>query len=302
MSTGNENFITIDSIAEIQDITNGDFLFTINNGVIYKLDFENFIIGRENTDFFTTIDSMSAQLVANTKSLCAINAYVNESVKPAIVQVGNVYNLVNELSANWTSTYSTINTLSASSFLPIDDSIVAGSMLYYNGETGKFTSLPPGNSEETLSVNTEGIPTFSSEVTAPIKKVETVSLGKFFKTSNRVALERFNLDKTLTLFNTGDNAYQSVQINYTIRLDTDATAVPTTAATDRAPEWTNQTVDIYLQDNVVSSAAGIAVMNNVGIAQDVTATITGDLAIYEGWQSVEIILTYIVSTVDEVIQ
>ena len=63
MSTGNDNFITLDNIAEIQDIVNGDYLFTISDGIIYKLDFENFIIGKENTDFFTTIDSMSAQVV-----------------------------------------------------------------------------------------------------------------------------------------------------------------------------------------------------------------------------------------------
>jgi len=79
MSTGNDNFITLDNISEIQDIVNGDYMFTISNGIIYKLDFQNFIISRENTDFFTTIDTLSAQVVSNTQSLCAINAYINEN-------------------------------------------------------------------------------------------------------------------------------------------------------------------------------------------------------------------------------
>ena len=41
MSIGNTNFITLDSVAEIQDIVNGDFLFTVSNGVIYKLHIQN---------------------------------------------------------------------------------------------------------------------------------------------------------------------------------------------------------------------------------------------------------------------
>jgi len=69
MSTVTDNFITLENINEIQDIVNGDFLFTISNGIIYKLDFSNFIISKENTDFFTTIDSISSQVVTNTLAI-----------------------------------------------------------------------------------------------------------------------------------------------------------------------------------------------------------------------------------------
>ena len=101
MSTGNDNFITLDNIAEIQDIVNGDYMFTISNGVIYKLDFQNFIISKENTDFFTTIDTLSAQVVTNTQSLCSINAYINDTVKPNFGKLDSIYNTINSLSGNW---------------------------------------------------------------------------------------------------------------------------------------------------------------------------------------------------------
>jgi len=58
MSTKDVNYITIDNVSEIQDIVNGDYLFTISNGVVYKLDFQNFIVGRDNIDFATTIDTL----------------------------------------------------------------------------------------------------------------------------------------------------------------------------------------------------------------------------------------------------
>ena len=79
MSIGNTNFITLDSIAEIQDIVNGDYLFTVSDGVIYKLDFQNLILTADNVDFYSTIESLSAQVVRQLLER-------NKSIEPAQIE------------------------------------------------------------------------------------------------------------------------------------------------------------------------------------------------------------------------
>lgn len=160
MSTGNDNFITIDSISEIQDIVDGDYLFSISNGVIYKLDFQNFIIGLQNTDFTTLIDTLSAQVVTNTQSLCSINAYINNTVKADFDKLYSVYSTLNELSALWDSTYTTIHQLSSRAFLPTNEDILPGSLLYYNGDFADFITLAPGVPGDVVKINEDGIPIF----------------------------------------------------------------------------------------------------------------------------------------------
>jgi len=216
MSTGNENFITIDNIAEIQDIVDGDYIFTINNGVIYKLDFENFIIGKENTTFSTLIDSMSAAVVSNTKSLCAINSYIN-GIKPSLNNIDSAVTTVRELSADWTSTYTTINTLSSQAFLPIStntNNIQAGSMVYYNGEASKFITLPPGFAGQSLVVNNQGLPTFSDSGSG--SRTITTGSQNVLSTSRTGSAKdngKFVIDKTVTVF-TADADYSELQINF----------------------------------------------------------------------------------------
>ena len=205
MSTGNDNFITLDSIAEIQDIVNGDYLFTISNGVIYKLDFQNFIIGKQNTAVF------------NTQSLCAINAYLNE-IKPSLDEIKSIYSTVNELSSNWNATYSTVNTLSSQAFLPIsndNNNIQSGSMLYYNGDTSKFTTLPAGFAGQSLVINNQGLPTFSdsgSSVTETLKS-DSVNVLSRNRTGSAKDNGNFVVDETVTVF-TAAADYSELQINY----------------------------------------------------------------------------------------
>ena len=118
MSTGNDNFITVDSIAEIQDITDGDFLFSISNGVIYKLDFSNFIITLDNTDFGTNYRALSTQVTINTAVLSALGFLGGEQFN-IIDQLIDAYEVVSELSAAWTASYNSVFNLSSTRWLPV---------------------------------------------------------------------------------------------------------------------------------------------------------------------------------------
>ena len=222
MSTGNDNFITLDSIAEIQDIVNGDYMFTISNGVIYKLDFQNFIISRENTDFFTTIDTLSAQVVTNTQSLCSINAYINDTVKPGVSKIDSIYSTLNALSANWNTTYTTINTLSSQAFLPISDqnnNIDSGSLLYYDGIGSKFITLPPGGITQILSVGNNGLPAFmdndvliTTVLTSGLENI--INKEGYGKSSARFYDEEINY----TIYNESALIYKNVRISVNLNV------------------------------------------------------------------------------------
>lgn len=214
MSTGNDNFITLDSIAEIQDIVNGDYIFTISNGVIYKLDFQNFIISRENTDFFTTIDTLSAQVVTNTQSLCSINAYINDTIKPNFGKLDSIYSTLNELSANWDSTYTTINTLSSQAFLPIStdsNNIQAGSMVYYDGNNSRFVTLVPGGIGEILNIQSNGLPGFIDVAESNIGAT-VLTTGRQEITPNFTAGGEFNTTETFTVYSSDSSSYKNVRI------------------------------------------------------------------------------------------
>ena len=156
MSIGNTNFITLDSIAEIQDIVNGDYLFTVSNGVIYKLDFQNLILTPDNVDFYTTIESLSAQVVSLTNAFSAVNSEVN-----TLSSLDGVGTLVHEMSAGWTSTNSQVQTLSASTWLPGgSQAIQSGSLLSYVGGSNSWESLAPGLEGDSLRM-VGNVPQFS---------------------------------------------------------------------------------------------------------------------------------------------
>ncbi|GAG25304.1 unnamed protein product, partial [marine sediment metagenome] len=148
MSIGNTNFITLDSIAEIQDIVNGDYLFTVSDGVIYKLDFQNLILTPDNVDFYTTIESLSTQVVSLTNAFSAVNSQIN-----TLSTLNGVGTVVHDMSAGWTSTNLQVQTLSTAGWLPIgaeDATIESGSLLSYVGGSNSWETLPPGLEGETL--------------------------------------------------------------------------------------------------------------------------------------------------------
>ena len=155
MSIGNTNFITLDSIAEIQDIADGDYVFTVSNGVIYKLDFQNFVIPLQNVDFASTIESMSAQLISLTNAFSAVNGTVNAL---------SALTSIPELSANWTSTWQTVNTLSASNWLPNLDTVSPGSVIYYEGGNTGWRATQAGKEGNVLTVQ-NAIPSFAGSST-----------------------------------------------------------------------------------------------------------------------------------------
>jgi hypothetical protein len=167
MSSETDNFITLDDISEIQDVVNGDFIFTISKGIIYKLDFQNFIISKDNIDFYTTIESLSAQVVTNTQSLCAINGYINDN-KNDLAEAINCRAQVNELSSSWDSTYTTVHSLSDTTWLPLPDennALYSGAMIYYDGAVGDWKHTQPGTRGSVIVVNNSGVPVFGSAST-----------------------------------------------------------------------------------------------------------------------------------------
>ncbi len=156
MSIGNTNFITLDSIAEIQDIVNGDYLFTVSNGVIYKLDFQNLILTPDNVDFYTTIESLSAQVVSLTNAFSAVNSQIN-----SLSSLDGVGSLVHEMSANWTNTHSQVQGLSADTWLPIGSgNVQSGSLISYVGGSNSWEAVAPGLEGDTLQI-LENVPQFS---------------------------------------------------------------------------------------------------------------------------------------------
>jgi hypothetical protein len=260
MSTGNDNFITLDSIAEIQDIVNGDYLFTISNGVIYKLDFQNFIIGKQNTDFFTTIDTLSAQVVSNTQSLCAINAYLNE-IKPSLDEIDSLYTTVNELSSNWNTTYTTVNTLSSQAFLPISNdtnNIQSGSMLYYNGIDSKFITLPPGGISQVLSITDNGLPGFtdsagSGNTLLLVTDTQTIiNLSNYGKGSGRF----YDETKNYVLFTDSVKSYKNVRVGANLNV------IDTTVA-DAGYITQNRLIISYGNDIIAPISNGVAVIDEL---------------------------------------
>lgn len=181
MSTENQNFITVNSIAEIQDIVDGDYLFTISNGIIYKLDFQNFIISKNNTDFYNVIDSLSAQVVSNTQSLCAINGYINEEVKPTVdfLSASDVTSDWSSLSSEIFDTITTIRQLSGYTWLPLPsetEKFKAGAIVYYDGNAGDWRTIDAGPAGSVLTIDSEtGVPIFSANSSSSQKTVQIQS-------------------------------------------------------------------------------------------------------------------------------
>lgn len=276
MSTGNDNFITLDNIAEIQDIVSGDYLFTISNGVIYKLDFQNFIITKANTDFFTTIDSLSAQVVSNTQSLCAINAYLN-GIKPTLNNSNSTYTTLNELSGNWQSTYTTINELSSQAFLPIStdsNNIQAGSMVYYDGEANKFTTLPSGFTGNILTVNNDGLPVFSSSSSTGSQTIKSDSENILSRNRTLNAKDNgsFSVDKTIIAY-TADKDYAELQINYNTNYFVTVTGASATAG--KRGESPSFIVAVIANDSPVAAARGVSTIKDVSEGTVIKLKVTG---------------------------
>lgn len=163
MSSGNTNYITLDSIAEIQDIVPSDFLFTISNGIVYKLDFQNFVVSLDNTDFANTIESLSATAVTLSRAFSAVNSRIN-----SLSGYESVESLFAESSASWDSTTATVESLSSTCWLPQSNEakpIRPGAIPFYN-PTSPFSSkwdiLNPGGVGDTIIVNNFGLPKFSA--------------------------------------------------------------------------------------------------------------------------------------------
>jgi hypothetical protein len=156
MSIGNTNFITLDSIAEIQDIVNGDYLFTVSNGVIYKLDFQNLILTPDNVDFYSTIESLSTQVVSLTNAFSAVNSQIN-----TLSSLNGVGTVVHDMSAGWTSTNLQVQTLSATTWLPGGSQTVqSGSLLSYVGGSNSWQPLAPGMEGDSLQI-LDNVPQFT---------------------------------------------------------------------------------------------------------------------------------------------
>ncbi len=163
MSSGNTNYITLDSIAEIQDIVPSDFLFTISNGIVYKLDFQNFVVSLDNTDFANTIESLSATALTLSRAFSAVNSRIN-----SLSGFESVETLFAESSASWDSTTATVESLSSTCWLPQSNDtkpIRPGSIPFYNPESpfsSKWDIMNPGGAGDTIVVNNNGLPKFSS--------------------------------------------------------------------------------------------------------------------------------------------
>jgi len=272
MSTGNDNFITLDSIAEIQDIVNGDYIFTISNGVIYKLDFQNFIIGKQNTDFFTTIDTLSAQVVSNTQSLCAINAYLNE-IKPSLDEIDSLYTTVNELSSNWNATYTTVNTLSSKAFLPISsdtNNIQSGSMLYYNGIDSKFITLAPGGISQILTITDNGLPGFAESTGSGNTLLLVTDTRNIINKSNYGKSSRrfYNVTENFVLFNESVISYKNVRVAANLNVSDTVSSSGDTGGID-----INQLEIEYGNGVIVPVTNGIAVIDELPANTSIVAKV-----------------------------
>ena len=262
MSTGNDNFITIDSISEIQDIVDGDYLFSISNGVIYKLDFQNFIIGLQNTDFTTLIDTLSAQVVTNTQSLCSINAYINNTVKADFDKLYSVYSTLNELSALWDSTYTTIHQLSSRAFLPTNEDILPGSLLYYNGDFADFITLAPGVPGEVVKINEDGIPIFGPSAA----EGSTILMDQ----GNEVILQRNHVQRGPT--STAVNAVKKIVASQSFAIVTiQANTIARYGGLIKGPGLragitpppSSIPTEVFINDKAVPLAKGIATIRDV---------------------------------------
>jgi len=224
MSTENDNFITLDSINEIQDIVNGDFIFTISNGQIYKLDFQNFIITRDNTDFFTLIDTLSAQVVTNTQSLCAINAYLNDYKTNTSDGLLGLSSTFTELSARWQSNYITTHSLSAQTWLPLPteaEPFNTGSMVYYDGGVRDWKPIQSGTKNNVITVDADtGLPSFGQGTA--VGAIETIATGVITVYTNdnitwskSAAVKNTLIDETVSLKNITDT-YSYIQVTYSL--------------------------------------------------------------------------------------
>ena len=204
MSIGNTNFITLDSVAEIQDIVNGDFLFTVSNGVIYKLDFQNLILTPDNVDFYSTIESLSAQVVSLTNAFSSINAQVNE-LSGAI----GLTSIVQSGSANWNSTYSTVKKLSSTTWLP-SNNVKSGSLIKYEGGSSSWKVIEPGNNGDTLQV-LNNVPQF----TGSANSFNNIINEQLFYNSDSLQANAIT-NITTTNASTGGANYSFIGVNWEV--------------------------------------------------------------------------------------
>ncbi len=264
MSSENENYITLDNISEIQDIVDGDFVFTISKGVIYKLDFQNFVISKNNTDFYTTIDSLSSQVVSNTQSLCSINGYINDN-KNNFTDSFNTTATVNALSSNWASTHSSVYTLSAEGWLPtasVDNPILAGSMVFYNSERGDWDVIAPGTSNSTIKVS-NGVPTFGAgtdvaghfrQITSSTNAFDVVMMG-----GNSVgAIVKTPINQTIALDHITD-LYSFLQINCSLYISAIHNVGATKILVNNPTLILKRSIQFTINDTSLTSSTGTVV-------------------------------------------
>lgn len=220
MSTGNDNFITVDSIAEIQDITDGDFLFSISNGVIYKLDFSNFIITLDNTDFGTNYRALSTQVTINTAVLSSLG-FLSDEQFTIIDKLIDAYEIVEALSAEWTAAYNSVRNLSSTRWLPVptpDEPFRSGAMCYWDGAAQDWVPLNTGLPGDNLITNANGLPSFGGDLTS----FRVISEGKI-RLDNQATIGRaYNNEtysKTVNLGDTITDSYDYVQVSTGVVFD-----------------------------------------------------------------------------------
>jgi hypothetical protein len=276
MSSETDNFITLDDISEIQDVVSGDFIFTISKGVIYKLDFQNFIISKDNIDFYTTIESLSAQVVTNTQSLCAINGYINDN-KDDLAESINCRAQVSELSASWDSTYTTVHSLSDTAWLPLPDEtngLRSGAMIYYDGEIGDWKHTQPGTRGSVIVVGSGGIPVFgsASTVAGTFKYInsgeENFSAGVIQGGDSYITFTKVIDISTIT------DIYNYIQLNSNLYISINSYSGSSPVIRQRSITYTVNGV-------AVAAAAGTLIIPNGnvddGLPVNIQATITGTI-------------------------
>jgi len=298
MSTGNDNFITLDVINEIQDINNGDFLFTVVDGQIYKLDFQNFIVSRNNTDFFTLIDSLSAQVATNTQSLCAINAYLNDN-KDEISELLGLSSTFVSLSSNWESTYATTKSLSAQTWLPIpteDNPFKTGSMIYYDGNVRDWKPINAGTQNNIIIVDPDtGLPVFGAG--------SSIGAGELLATGQVTVYSAENLVYSNTR-NSGDYPYDAtVQLATLTDKYTDViiqtSIIATKLESTTSPKPTLQptftsAVQLLNGGSFIGTTLPQGNKNAGGAPLQISANVTGVVNVQKlsGLNTVEIVLNY----------
>jgi hypothetical protein len=85
------NETNIKNLPEVEQITNGDYLIVENFAGTNKLNFENFIIGPDNTSFFDAVATSLYDLSATGKTLSTAVSVVSSSLDAGLSAINNKF-------------------------------------------------------------------------------------------------------------------------------------------------------------------------------------------------------------------